>query len=282
MRSKIECRESHPMFRRQLLLAAAVLAMTGCADASCFIPETVLPKREVVLAQVDHGQAGRELMMAVYDGDATAVAQKLARDPLLKSTQGGVFGDLLSVAVARCDKTMVSRLLASGVPADGPPGNEPPLTLALRVTEPWFAETLLNAGASPNRLRKSGGRPLDDAIMIGSVGAVELLIAHGARLDARDSFDATPLHTALYSDSFAIAELLIARGADPWAVDRRGGSLGGAVSQPSLSRTPGDAEAQARLAAKLPMMGWPMPPPTPTELRALVAAGKWPPARARH
>ncbi|TRW17382.1 ankyrin repeat domain-containing protein [Glacieibacterium frigidum] len=257
---------------------------SGCADAGagCFIPETVLPKREAVMTRVDNGQAGRDLMAAVFDGDTATVGAMLARDPRLRNTQGGVLGDLLSVAIARCDKPMLTRLLASGVPADGPPANEPPLTLALRVTEPWFAETLLKAGASANRLTKAGGRPLDDAIVIGSAGAVRMLIEYGAKLDDRSSTGATPLQTALDGHRFAIAELLIARGADPWAVDNSGGNLGWAVSRPSLAQTAEDDAAHARLAAKLPAMGWPSPAPSPKEVRALVAAGRWPPARARN
>lgn len=269
------------MLRNFVLLGSLLLMTSGCADAGCFIPETVLPKREAVMARVDNGQAGRDLMAAVFDGDVATATRLVSGDRRLALTNAGVLADLLSVAVSTCRKPMVEALLAAGVPADGPPGRYPPLMLALRADEPWFAETLLKAGASSNSGKDQPVRPLDNAIVEGSSGAVRMLIDYGARLDDRDSTGATPLQTALDSHRFAIAELLIARGADPWAADNSGGNLGWAVSRPSLALTDEDNAAHARLAAKLPGMGWPSPAPTPEQVRALAAAGKWPPARAR-
>lgn len=257
--------------------------MTGCADArGCFVAETRLPERSVVLAAVNNGAAGRDLAAAVFAGDADAAATALARDPRLRDTSGGPLGDLISIAIAACDKPMVTHLLAAGVPASGPAGVEPPLTLALRATDPWFAQTLLKAGASPDRVAGAGGRPLDDAILLGSMGAVRLLVDHGARLDDRDSLGATPLQSALDAHRFAIAEYLLQKGADPWAADRSGGTLGWAVSRPALAQSAEDTAAHARLAARLDALGWPRPAPSPAQVRALAAAGRWPPARARH
>lgn len=268
----------------RILAILGLVAMTsGCADArGCFVAETALPVRATVIAKATNGGAGRDLVTAVYEGDADGAVRLLARDPRLRDTHGGTLGDLLSIAVARCDKPMVERLLAAGVPADGPAGAEPPLTLALRATEPWFAETLLQAGASPNRRAGAGGRPLDDAVLLGSAGAVRLLLDHGARLDDVDSLGATPLQTALDAHRFAIAELLVARGADVWAADRSGGTLGWAVSRPQLALNADDAAAHARLAARLRTIGWPQPVPSPAEVRALTARGAWPPAHVRH
>lgn len=268
------------MARYPILLLAA-LAVTGCADArGCFVPETVLPTQAAVLAKVDNGAAGRDLVAAVFAGNVDAAVRILAADPRLRTTHGGPLGDLLSIAIATCNKPMVERLLAAGVPANGPAGAERPLTLALRATEPWFAEALLKAGASPNR--SGGRRPLDDAIMLGSAGAVRLLLDHGAQVEDSDSLGARPLQTALDAHRFAIAELLIARGADPWATDKSGGTLGWAVSRPSLSLSKDDAAAHARLAAKLKSLSWPNPAPSPAEVRALRDRGAWPPRRARH
>jgi len=268
---------------RPALLLLAVIAMSGCADArGCFVPETVLPTRAGVLAKVNNGAAGRDLVAAVFDHDTALAERLLARDGRLRDTRGGTLGDLLSIAIAGCDKPMVEHLLAAGVPADGPPNAEPPLTLALRATEPWYAETLLKAGASANRKAGAGGRPLDDAIMLGSAGAVRLLLDHGARIDDTDTLGATPLQVALDAHRFAIAELLIAKGADPWASDRSGGTLGWAVSRPSLAQSAEDSAAHGRLAARLKAIGWPTPAPSPAEVRALKAKGARPPARARH
>lgn len=266
---------------RPLLLLAFLV--TGCADArGCFVPGTKLPARSEVLAKASNGAAGRDLIAAVFDGEAAQALTMLKRDARLRDTHGGPLGDLLSIAIATCDKPMVERLLAAGVPANGPRGTEPPLTLALRATEPWYATILLEHGASANRSAGAGGRPLDDAIMLGSAGAVRLLLDHGADIHDVDKLGATPLQTALDAHRFAIAELLIGRGADPWAADKSGGTLGWAVSRPSLAQTADDTAAHGRLAARLKTLGWPDPAPSPAEVRALLAKRAWPPARARH
>ena len=267
---------------RAALLLFAVVAVSGADARGCFVPETVLPTRAGVLAKVNNGAAGRDLVAAVFDGNADHATKLLSADKRLRDTHGGTLGDLLSIAIATCDKPMVERLLAAGVPAGGPADAEPPLTLALRATEPWYAETLLKAGASANPRPGRNGRPLDDAIMLGSAGAVRLLLDHGARIEDVDSLGARPLQTALDAHRFAIAELLISRGADPWASDNSGGTLGWAVSRPSLAQSADDKAAHDRLAARLKSMGWPSPPPSPSEVRALKAKGAWPPARARH
>ena len=257
--------------------------MTGCADArTCFIAGTALPDRAKVLAKVSNGGAGRDLMAAVFDGDVAGTTQRLAHDPRLRDTNGGPLADLLSVAIATCNKPMVERLLAAGVRADGPGAGYPPLMLALRANEPWYAETLLKAGASPDARDPKSERPLDNAIVIGSAGAVRLLLDHGARLDTTDSLGATPLQTALDAHRFAIAELLIARGADPWAADASGGTLGWAVSRPSLAQSTDDAAAHKRLVARMTQIGWPSPAPSPADVRKLRSQGQWPPPRARH
>ena len=265
------------------MLLLAMLAVTGCADArGCFIADTVLPERSVVLAAVNNGEAGRDLADAVFAGDGDRAARLLAGDPRLRDTHAGPLTDLLSIAIATCSKPMVERLLAAGVPARGPAGGEPPLTLALRATEPWYAETLLKAGASANRRPGTDRRPLDDAILIGSEGAVRLLLDYGANIDDRADLGIVPLQTALDAQRFAIAELLLDRGADPWAADNSGGTLGWAVSQPSLALTAQDQAAHARLKARVARLGWPQPAPDPRAVRAALAAHTWPPARARH
>lgn len=254
--------------------------MSGCADAACFVSGTVIPKREKVLPLANNGQAGRDLLAAVFDRDAATAARLLRADPRLADTHGGTYGDLLTVAIGTCDKALVETLIKAGASVDGV-GETPPLGLAIRGTEPWFAQTLLKAGASPNPRAGSDYRLLDSAIQLNSKGAVRLLLDHGARLDHEDSLGSRPLQTAVDSHVFAIAELLLDRGADPWAADNSGGTLGWAVARPPLSRTNEDVQAHLRLKARVAKLGWPDPAPAPKEVRALVAAGRWPPPGAR-
>ena len=258
------------------------MATSACGDSrDCFIPETVLPDRTKVLAAASNGQAGRELLAAVFDGDGDKAARLLRADPRLAATTDGVFGDVVTVAISRCDKALVERLLDAGALADGPPVGERPITLALRASEPWFAETLLKRGASANARDTGGARPLDDAILLGSLGATRLLLDHGADVNAANALNGRPLQKALDASRYAVAELLLERGADPWAADNAGGTLGWAASQPALAQTAEDGAAFRRLQARVKTLGWPTPAPSPPEIAALAAAGRWPPPGAR-
>jgi len=239
---------------------------------------------KAVLSGVNHGQSGRELMYAVFAGDAATVARMLRVDPVLRTTAADDT-DLLTIAIARGDRATVDALLWAKVSPDGMPGTlNPPLACALRASEPWFAEQLLIAGASPAPLCRGGYDPLADAIALASGGAVRLLLDHGADVNRRNALGHSSLLNAIDMQLFAVAELLIARGADIWAVDATGGTLGWGLSRPAIFTNPDDDAAQARLLTRLGNASWPFPPPNPQEVRRLVLAGKWPPDghRGRH
>lgn len=68
------------------LVMAAGLAMGACDPVPGFLSDTVLPEEREVLAQVDHGQAGREVMAAVFHGDRETVRRRLVADPKLAET----------------------------------------------------------------------------------------------------------------------------------------------------------------------------------------------------
>jgi len=255
------------------------LLMSGCdgaAASTCFVPETRLPKREAVLDRVQ-GQSQRQVVEAAFEGDGDRVEAMLRADPALGNVHGGDFGDLLSIAIARCDEALLDRMLARGVDPDGPRESRAPLLLALRAKTPAMAERLLKAGARADPRTVKDPRPLDEAILIGSAGAVRLLLDHGADPNRRGTLGETPLHVALDSHRFRIAELLVERGADPWAADDSGGTLGAAVAKTSLSRDPADDEARRRLVDRVRKLGWPWPPPDWRQVKAMRAEGRWPP-----
>lgn len=56
--------------------------------------------------------------------------------------------------------------------------------------------------------------PLHDAALTGNVDLVEVLIAHGADVDARDVQGHTPLHLAIQEGHTKVAKVLIVNGAD--------------------------------------------------------------------
>lgn len=255
--------------------------MSGCSVAAandCFVPETVLPKRDAVVARAKGGSE-RQVLEAAFDGDASRIATLVRADPALGQVQGGDFGDLLSIAIGRCDEALLDRLLALKLDPNGPQASRAPLMLALRAKTPAMAERLLAAGASANPRKAGDPRPLDEAILIGSLGGVRLLLDRGADPNRRGELGETPLHIAIDSHRFRIAELLIERGADPWAADDSGGTLGAAVAKESLSADPADDAARRRLVSHVRKLGWPWPPPDWRQVKALRSAGRWPPDR---
>ena len=267
---------------RQLRVAAlaGVIGMAfaaGGAEAG-FRPGTTLPNREKVLAAVDHGQSGREVMDAVFRGDAAAVGRLIHADHELAKASDGNHFDLLSVAVGRGDLEMVRLLLSLGAPPDGPHG-EAPLGLALRADTPAFAEALLNAGAKPNPVSPHTLHPLDEAILLDSKGAVRLLLDHGADPNLADSVGSTALLTACSTGRTEIALLLLDHGADPWMVGVNGDTAADYLRTAPV-RGGADGAAKSKLIARLEALGaWP-PVPAP-EVRRQVLKGRWPPPAAR-
>ncbi|AYV47562.1 hypothetical protein CFHF_06570 [Caulobacter flavus] len=256
-----------------------MVMMTDAALASCFVGGTALPDTRAALAAADHGQAGRDLMAAVLKGDVDEARRRLRADPALKTTRGGPNGDLLSLAIARCDKPMVAALLDLGVPPDGK-DDAIPLSLALRAADPAFATQLLAAGASPQR--RDAYWPLKATIGLNSLGATRLLLQHGAKVDAHDATGATPLRLAVEQQNFRIAELLLEKGADPWAVGSNGETVGTVLAGPVRPGEPEEQAARPRVLQALKKAGWIIPGgPDARQTRRLVLTGAWPPPEAR-
>lgn len=76
------------------------------------------------------------------------------------------------------------------------------------------AELLIAHGADVNARDGQDRTPLMSAARYGSVEISELLIAHGTDVNARDREYRTPLYNAAYNNAVEISELLIAHGAD--------------------------------------------------------------------
>jgi hypothetical protein len=265
----------------RLATLMATMMMADPAQTACFVSGTALPDSRQALAAADHGQAGREVMSAVIDGNVAEVGRRLGMDKALAATRGGPNGDLLSLAIARCDKPMVERLLALGASPDGGPGAFP-LSLALRATDPWFADRVLKAGAKAGRRADGAYWPLKAAIALNSLGAVRLLVAHGAPVDEHDVGGATPLRLAVEQQNFRIAEFLLAQGADPWSVGANGETVGAIIDGPMRPGEPEEQAARQRVVARLQKAGWRLPGASDArETRRLVLSGSWPPGEAR-
>ena len=250
----------------------------ACGDA-CFVPLTEPPTAERVLSHLNNGQAGRDVMSAVLDGDRAKVDRMLRADPRLVTTGDGRFADLLAAAIGRCDKDMVELLLARGAPPDGPRG-ETPLDLALRARDLWFAERLLEAGAKPDKAPGANTSPMIEALSLGDWPKVELLLRHGYAINGLDDVGQTALVDAVAMDNFRLAERLLDAGADPWVVGTTGGNAGSGAAAAVALKEPEEDKARLRYGERLRKAGWPWPPPSPLEIRKAVLAGQWPPPGA--
>lgn len=83
---------------------------------------------------------------------------------------------------------------------------------------------LLALGVDPNKPGVDGVTPLHEAAMKNHTGVVEVLVAHGAKVDAWDDAGETPLHEAALGGGVEGAEILLARRAEIDAKDRRSGA----------------------------------------------------------
>ena len=84
-------------------------------------------------------------------------------------------------------------------------------------------ESLLAIGANVNHVRGVNNHtPLHAASLGGRTPVVELLIDHGADIEAKNRIGSTPLHCAAQEGHLATARLLVTRGARPDAAKRSG------------------------------------------------------------
>jgi hypothetical protein len=275
------------------VLLAGALPLSGCAaamaDRGCFSarPTVVLPDKAKVLANATNGSAGRDLIDALYARDADAVVVKLAVDARLTTTKvvydtarmryapDGQYGDLLTLAVAQCDATMLAALLSAGLPADGEQRGEA-LTLALLADTPDMADLLINAGASADPQKNGGRDVLREMIMYGHEAAVSYLIRNGLDVRWVDQFGVGRLQVAVDAEQYRVAELLVDAGASLWSISGSGHMPAHGLAIPLIQKNAQQDAARLRLLEKAKLPGLPWPPPSAKEIRGLIAAGNWP------
>lgn len=94
--------------------------------------------------------------------------------------------------------------------------NESPIHDAARNGNAVAVECILQADPAQRDVpTAAGSTPLHLAAMNGDPGPLRLLLAAGARVDARDRDGAMPLHMAAYASRTENGRILLQAGADP-------------------------------------------------------------------
>ncbi|MCY4173388.1 MAG: ankyrin repeat domain-containing protein [Cyanobacteria bacterium MAG CAR3_bin_5] len=147
----------------------------------------------------------------------------------------------LTLALRESPNEKVARLLIqAGADVNAPvrwnagPGDTPLLMVAgmgeHAIMSVNIAEALINAGANigvsahpiTSLALGSYGTPLHKAASVNHVEMVELLLQHGADINAEDRSENSPLHLAIYAGHGDLARLLIEAGADVQARNHAG------------------------------------------------------------
>jgi uncharacterized protein len=147
----------------------------------------------------------------------------------ISSAQGASAGDQLIDAVKAGNLATTRSLLAKGVSPDTrDKDGYPALAWAALRGHTEIVRALLDQGADPNlRDQIAGYTPLMHSVSKSKVDTnlpvIQLLIARGAEVNARDNGDFSPLmRAAQYNETSAAVEELVSRGADVNAKSRNG------------------------------------------------------------
>ena len=151
---------------RTLIAGAVLLMSTGCSAQQCMAPGAQLPDRAKIMANLTGGQPGREAMTAVFSGDIDALRRLVAADKRVLDTRvtvpadfdsrpDGQWGDLMTIAVARCDGEMVHALLDLGASPNGADYGWP-LSIAVQQRKPDMAGLAAGRGCRPRPGRQGG------------------------------------------------------------------------------------------------------------------------------
>lgn len=282
---------------RALVVVGLAMALTGgCSMASnarpaCFtrVEGVELPRRDLVLAALSHGQKGRELYDAVTRGDSATALALIKADPDLlnlavappdqpQHMEVGQVGDLLTFAVTACQPKMLAELIDAGAPLKAGYWQGTALGFALLADTPDMAELLLQMGADPNvDETHEVANLVRDTLAFGQVGAIRMLIRHGLNVKHVNQFGSGYLDTALAMEQYISAEDLVKAGADPWLIGMGGAMPVHLLTQSNiLPSSPEQLAAKERLIQLVQRPGLPWPPPPPAEIKAKVLSGEWP------
>jgi ankyrin repeat protein len=170
------------------------------------------------------GRCNRALMLAVDAADLAGVKQAIAR-----GAQPGVLNaagySVMSHAVTLENVAICNELLEHGADADGAGIDEsiPPIVCAAIHHNVPILDLLIRHGANVNARTSGGNTALNVAAAMGHEDVVAALIRAGADVNAADAHGWTPLMSAVSQpESAAVVENLLIAGAHPDVADDEG------------------------------------------------------------
>lgn len=264
---------SRNLFSKRMLSAigCGTLLVASCSptasDGMTTIPEEAFPDPVV-----------RAAAQAITEDDYAMQIRAAAQAG--KIDYVGPDGDtLLQVAILTDNVDAVSALLQLGANPNLPQGKAP-IGVATSVASFEVVQALIQAGADANG--RVGSEPaIWRAALSNRRDVVRLLLQHGARIDAANDAGETPAIAAAQAGHFSMAGSLIQGGASPFAVPESGMTLGFWANRSRLPDDSDEGRAKNQLIQLLKDRGHPWPPPGPQDVRAMQAAGQWPPRGAR-
>ena len=174
---------------------------------------------------------------AIRRGDARGLERMIAGG-LDVNARGRDGADLLKWSFVWLRLECFETLLERGADIERPPAGEytgkieqlllmPVMDLAAQLNDAAYMASLLRHGGDPNALNVYGARTvIHEAIMLGRIDNVRLLVEAGADIHARaDISMATPLHTAVAVKEYETAYYLLEQGADPMLETSWGSSV---------------------------------------------------------
>lgn len=253
---------------------------------SCFSQTGAVPPTwDKVRPNLNNGDAGRQIVEAVFAGDLATVERMALEDRRLLQTvavipegaphRAGAEGDLLSFAVGSCNPELVGLLLELGMPADGFLDGEA-LVMALLTNDLMMAEMLFQAGAAPDGPKQSG-RGVTETLMFKKNDGLLLALRRGANPNLAQEFGSTPLDDALGGGNWQAAKILMENGANPWQAANKG-ALPASLFFHQTTGNAADEAIRLQLAEQAKRPGLPWPPPTVRETQDKIHSGEWPTA----
>ncbi len=195
----------------QKMLAQVEVKHLHHAAANGKIERVKLLISEGADVNVKNNEGLTPLHCAAREGDKEIVSLLLAHDADVNIGDADYNRTAAEFAMKSNHTDIVQLLVSKGADIS-------PLHFALYMKDETKARSLIEGGADVNRRTSNGTTPLSRAVDVGFKDIVELLIAKGADVNAKDTWNWTALHSAVYGHK-DIVELLITEGANVNARD---------------------------------------------------------------